>query len=199
MRIVAGKYKGRFIKAVSGENTRPTTDRVREAWGSTIISLLSEGFTGARVLDAFAGSGALGLEALSRGAEHVVFCERDHAAQKTIGGNIAKLDGAIDKTTVLAMDAFLIRAIKDLKEYGPYRLILLDPPYSVSVADVKLLLERLIAQGSLAPGALVTYEHRKDKKNSPEGQSFVESSPAGLTMVSCKVYGSTQIDYLRYQ
>ncbi|MDR1083182.1 MAG: RsmD family RNA methyltransferase [Coriobacteriales bacterium] len=91
MRIIAGRYKGQTIKALAGETTRPTTNRVKEAWASTITSLSADGFAQARVLDAFAGSGALGLEALSRGASHVTFCERNRRALEVLKANRARI------------------------------------------------------------------------------------------------------------
>ncbi|MVN40039.1 RsmD family RNA methyltransferase, partial [Gordonibacter urolithinfaciens] len=90
MRIIAGEFKGRTIKAPKGDGTRPTTDRVRESLMSAVNSACG-GFEGATVLDAFAGSGALGLEALSRGAACAHFFERDGAAQRVLCGNVRAL------------------------------------------------------------------------------------------------------------
>ena len=90
MRIIAGEYRGRVLKAPKGEGTRPTTDRVREAMMS-VVNSARDGFDDAVVLDAFAGSGALGLEALSRGARCVQFCERAGEALKALNANVAAL------------------------------------------------------------------------------------------------------------
>ncbi|MGL4541172.1 MAG: RsmD family RNA methyltransferase, partial [Polymorphobacter sp.] len=90
MRIIAGKWRGRALASPPGEATRPTADRVREALFSMLTSRLGS-YEGLRVLDGFAGTGALGLEALSRGAAHATFVERDAAAVKALRGNIEKL------------------------------------------------------------------------------------------------------------
>src|SRR5256885_6591857 len=100
MRIIAGKWRGRIIDAPKGDVTRPTTDRVREAW----MSALQTEIPGARVLDLFSGSGALGLETLSRGAEHVTFVEKGAPALRALRDNIEKL-GAQDSVEVVRTDA----------------------------------------------------------------------------------------------
>ena len=100
MRIVAGEWRGRQIKAPSGQGVRPTADRVREAW----MSAMGPSISGARVLDLFAGSGALGLEALSRGAEEVVFVERARGALSTLRSNIEQLQAGARCTVVQRPD-----------------------------------------------------------------------------------------------
>ncbi|HEY8375642.1 MAG TPA: 16S rRNA (guanine(966)-N(2))-methyltransferase RsmD, partial [Nannocystis sp.] len=100
MRIIAGRWRGRRIEAPPGRDTRPTTDRVREAW----MSALQPELPGARVLDLFAGSGALGLEALSRGAEHATFVERSGRALRALRANLERL-GAMDQATIVRGDA----------------------------------------------------------------------------------------------
>ena len=90
MRIIAGEFRGRPLKSLKGDATRPTTDRVREALMSSLVSARGT-LEGARVLDAFAGSGALGLETLSRGAAHVMFCEQGKEAARVVEGNISSL------------------------------------------------------------------------------------------------------------
>lgn len=121
MRIIAGKWKSRRIAPVPGRGVRPTTDRVREAW----MSILAARIAGARVLDLFAGSGALGLEALSRGAAHVTFVERSHRAARVLQRNIHAL-GAGPDTTVIRGDA-----MTHLRTLEPFAvdLALADPPY----------------------------------------------------------------------
>ncbi|MCL2339984.1 MAG: RsmD family RNA methyltransferase [Actinomycetia bacterium] len=91
MRVIAGIYKGQQLRALPGRATRPTTDRVREAWASSLMALRGAGFAGASVLDAFAGSGALGLEALSRGATRVLFADKNPGAVQVIRQNLTKL------------------------------------------------------------------------------------------------------------
>ena len=121
MRIIAGKWKSRRIAPVPGRGVRPTTDRVREAW----MSILAGRIEGASALDLFAGSGALGLEALSRGAAHVTFVERSHRAVRVLERNIRAL-GAGPGATVIRGDAMAhLRALEPFA----YDLALADPPY----------------------------------------------------------------------
>jgi 16S rRNA (guanine966-N2)-methyltransferase len=121
MRIIAGEWGGRRIQAPRGREVRPTTDRVREAW----ISALQLRVPGARVLDLFAGSGALGLECLSRGATQVVFVERARESLDALRRNIEAL-GAGDRCTVVQADA--VRWIEALSAHA-FDLALADPPY----------------------------------------------------------------------
>ncbi len=121
MRIIAGRWRGHPIQAPPGRRTRPTTDRVREAWMSILQPLLPD----ARFLDLFAGSGGLGLEALSRGARHATFVERGGPALRTLRANIAKL-GAEAETTVVRTDAL---AFVESLERGAFDIAVADPPY----------------------------------------------------------------------
>ncbi|MDQ3556206.1 MAG: 16S rRNA (guanine(966)-N(2))-methyltransferase RsmD, partial [Gemmatimonadota bacterium] len=120
MRIVAGRWGGRRIGAPPGRATRPTTDRVREAWMSAVAGDLP----GARVADLFAGSGALGLEALSRGAAHAVFVERAAPALRTLHANVATLEAG-DRATVVRGD--VLRFLDDVDP--EWDLAFADPPY----------------------------------------------------------------------
>jgi 16S rRNA (guanine966-N2)-methyltransferase len=137
MRIIAGRWKGHAIKTLKGPKVRPTTDRVREAW----MAALGESLEAARVVDLFAGSGALGLESLSRGAAEVVFVERARSAVATIRANISRL-GAEEWCRVVQADAFAF-----LRREGsePFDLALADPPYGQGLAQK--LLELLIQRG----------------------------------------------------
>lgn len=121
MRIVAGTARGRRIEAPAGRETRPTTDRVREAVFNALGSMAA--VDGATVIDLFAGSGALGLEALSRGAGHVTFVESDRRANQVISRNVAAL-GFGDQARVVAADAFSF-----LRSAAEVDLVLCDPPY----------------------------------------------------------------------
>ncbi len=140
MRIIAGKWRSRIIEAPPGRDTRPTTDRVREAW----MSMLQPDLPESRVLDLFSGSGALGLEALSRGAEEVTFVEQAPRALKALQANIDKL-GAADQCTVVKADA--LRFIENLEPLA-YDLALADPPYGQGLADAlaRKFLQRPFAQ-----------------------------------------------------
>ena len=122
MRIIAGDWRGRPLAAPQGAATRPTADRVRETLFSMLVSRLGS-FDDLRVADLFAGSGALGFEALSRGAACCTFVERDAEAIAAIRANAAKL-GAGDRTTILATDALC------LPRTGPFDLAFADPPYA---------------------------------------------------------------------
>lgn len=121
MRVVAGSLRGRSIVAPEGRDTRPTTDRVREAMFNALTS--SGSIEGAEVLDLFAGSGALGIEALSRGAAHCTFIEKDRAALLAIRRNVETL-GIGDRVTVVAGEV-----LTRLGQLGPVDLVLADPPY----------------------------------------------------------------------
>jgi 16S rRNA (guanine966-N2)-methyltransferase len=157
MRIISGQWRGRALVAPPGEETRPTADRVREALFSMLTSRLGS-FEGLRVLDGFAGTGALGLEALSRGAAHATFIERDAAAVKALRQNI----------TAMKANADVIAA--PIESLGPARapsdLILLDPPYATGLGATALI--RLAEQGWIAPHALISVETgRKEALESP--------------------------------
>ncbi|HEX5574445.1 MAG TPA: 16S rRNA (guanine(966)-N(2))-methyltransferase RsmD [Gemmatimonadales bacterium] len=149
MRIVAGEYGGRRLVIPKDERVRPTADRVREAW----MSILGEALPDARVLDLFAGSGALGLEALSRGAAHVTFVELHPPSLRALDQNIAAL-GVGDSVTVHRGDA--MRYAEAAGE-AAFDVILADPPYTIDFA------ERLVALFRRHPfGRILSVEHRSD-------------------------------------
>lgn len=148
MRIVAGEWGGRRIEAPHGRDTRPTTDRTREAW----MSVVAPDLPGARVLDLFAGSGALGLEALSRGAEHATFVESGAPAIRVLQANLRAL-GAEERSTLVRSDA--VRYLAGLPE-GAFDLAFADPPYGkgLAAAVVERFLEVPFAR-------LLSVEHRR--------------------------------------
>lgn len=139
MRIIAGRWRGHTIQAPPGGGTRPTTDRVREAW----MSMLQPALADARVLDLFAGSGALGLETLSRGARHATFVERSGRVLKVLEANIRTLD-VEEATRVVRADA--LRFAEGV-EPGAYDIVLADPPYGSGEATAlaQLFLRRPFA------------------------------------------------------
>ena len=149
MRIVAGEWGGRRIQAPPGRGTRPTTDRVREAWMSTVAPVLA----GARVLDLFAGSGALGLEALSRGAVTATFVEQDAKAIAALKANVEAL-GAADAVRVVKGDA--LKYARGLG-VGSFDLAFAAPPYARGLARA---LAELFAETPFA--GLLCIEHGKD-------------------------------------
>ena len=150
MRVIAGELGGRRIKAPRGRATRPTSDRVREA-----LFMSLEPLAGVRVVDLFAGSGALGIEALSRGAEHVDFVEWDRAARAALAENLSAL-GLADRARVwpLRVPAGLDRVGAALAAAG---LVLADPPYGGAPARETLI--ALGRPGALAAGTRVVVEH----------------------------------------
>ena len=149
MRIVAGEWGGRRIEAPHGRDTRPTTDRTREAWMSVVASELP----GARVLDLFAGSGALGLEALSRGAEHATFVENGPPALRALQANLRAL-GAVQRATLVRTDA--VRYLRGLAA-GEFDLAFADPPYAKGLAAA--VVQRFL---ELPFAALLCVEHHRD-------------------------------------
>jgi 16S rRNA (guanine966-N2)-methyltransferase len=169
MRVVAGELRGRKILAPEGNTTRPTTDMAREAIFNALTSL--NAIVDARVLDLFAGSGALGIEALSRGAKHCTFIERDRDALKTLQDNIKKL-GLDDRATVIRGDASIAAA-----KVADIDLVMVDPPYEY--LDWQGLLTNITAP-------LVVAESNREI-NGIQGWESVRS----------KRYGRTHVTYLR--
>ncbi len=195
MRIIAGHYKGRRLGAPKGKTTRPTTDRVRESLMSALASARG-GFRGAVVLDAFAGSGALGLEALSRGAAQVRFCERDGAALSVLRRNIDALglrgaDGG--PRSPVAVSAADVLAKPPVWARPPFDLVFLDPPYATPALQVLGLVRTLAEGGALAQDAIITYEH--DAAGNDEAN--LAARECQLALASRRKYGDTVIDFLR--
>jgi len=154
MRIIAGQWRGRPIAAPKGDATRPTADRTREALFSMLASRIGS-FEGLAVADLFAGSGALGLEALSRGAASCLFVEQDRAALDTLRANIAKLDarGAqVRAQSVLGLGPAV----------APLDLLLLDPPYGTGAGSVAL--DKLARLGWTGPASWISIETARDEK-----------------------------------
>lgn len=188
MRIIAGEHRGRPLKAPKGQGTRPTTDRVRESLMSALSSARG-GLEGAVVLDAFAGSGALALEVMSRGGAFACLTERDGAALKVIEGNVAALRYGRDRVRVQKLDV-LKGAVPRAKT--PYDLVLLDPPYALAPAEVFALVSRLKDAGCLDAEAIISYEHGAEAND--EVARLVESE--GLSLASRRSYGDTVIDII---
>ena len=188
MRIVAGTFRGRTIAAPEGEGTRPTTDRVREALFSSLYSLRG-GFEGAVVLDAFAGSGALGIEALSRGAVRAVLCERDAKAASVTRANVKAcgLDGS--RAQVVQRD---VLKAPPSAQATPFDLVFLDPPYAYGPDDVLSMVNALRDSGALAVDAIIVYEHGV-KAIADVAQA---ADAAGFEVVASKKYGKTGVTTL---
>lgn len=165
-RIVAGRAKGRRL-AVPARGTRPTSDRAREALFSTLAGLID--LDGARVLDLFAGTGAVGLEALSRGAAHATMVESDRAVAAVLQRNIDAV-GLTGATLVRgSVESFLVG-----RPDAPFNLVFADPPYAFGDAEMAALLADLAEPGWLAPGAMVVVE-RAARGSEPSWPDVMES------------------------
>ena len=183
MRIIAGRWKGRALVAPPGLATRPTSDRARQAifdqlwhapWaGRTVVE-------NAMVLDGFAGTGAMGLEALSRGAARVFFIEQDRAALATLRANIAGCKVG-DACRVIAGDV-----TAPPNAAAPCTLVFLDPPYGKGL--VPRALAALQAKGWIAPGALIIAETGRDEEN---------AMPPGFEVLSTRDHGAARLSALR--
>jgi 16S rRNA (guanine(966)-N(2))-methyltransferase RsmD len=153
MRVIAGSLKGRRLKAPTWDGLRPTSDQLRE----TLFNVLAPRIAGARVLDGYAGTGAIGIEALSRGASAVTFIERDRRAQALIAGNLAHCGVANGYAIIRASVA---RALDDLCAHAAaFDVIVVDPPYGDADTDVASVLAP--AGELLAPEGVVVLEHAR--------------------------------------
>jgi 16S rRNA (guanine966-N2)-methyltransferase len=162
MRIIAGTYRSRRLEAPPGLSTRPTSDRLRETLFNVLAPRINEAGGGTAFLDLYAGSGAVGLEALSRGVRHVTFVERSPAALKVLRRNLQQLgiESGFD-VRAESVAAFLRSATRTSPRPERYEVLFMDPPYDAEAeyaATLGLLGE---AHGILAPGALVIAEHRR--------------------------------------
>ncbi|MCE8512386.1 16S rRNA (guanine(966)-N(2))-methyltransferase RsmD [Ruegeria pomeroyi] len=180
MRIIAGAFRGRALASVgkgdAGAHLRPTTDRVRESLFSVLTHL--NVIEGAQVLDLFAGTGALGLEALSRGAAHVTFVDDGRVAQGLITKNIS-LTGSGDSTTLIRRDATRLGP----NPGAPCGLIFLDPPYGKGIGARALA--AALAGGWVADDALIVWE-----------ESAPMPAPQGFTLHDTRKYGDTHISLM---
>ena len=182
MRIIAGRFKGRSLQSPSGLATRPTSDRLRE----TLFNVLSHGYddpiTGARVLDLFAGTGALGLEALSRGAAFVQFVEEAAEARGLIKANVEAF-GVAGITKVYRRDATYMGPVSPVE---PFSLVFCDPPYGKGLAA--LALASALKGGWLTPDALIIVEERADQN---------DILPARFEVIEERHYGETKLVFAR--
>lgn len=184
MRIVGGIHKGRAIAAPAGRDTRPTGDRTREAVFNVLAHAeWSPGLEGRRVLDLFAGSGALGLEAMSRGAGFALFVETDAAARGTIRDNIEAL-GLFGTTRIHRRDATDLGQ-KPAGLGDPFDLVFLDPPYNKGLGERAL--SRLGEGGWITPDALIVFECAADE---------TPVTP-GFTTLDERTYGAAKVLFLR--
>jgi 16S rRNA (guanine966-N2)-methyltransferase len=186
LRIVSGEFRGKTLVAPPGAATRPTSDRARQA----IFNILehapwSTGVREARVIDLFAGSGALGFEALSRGAAFCLFVETDEAARGAIRQNVDAMH-LFGRTRVHRRDATDL-GVRPGADGPAFDLAFLDPPYAKGLGERALA--RLAAGGWLAPGAVVVFER---------GAGEADVAVDGYEALDARDYGAARIDFLRY-
>ena len=177
MRIIAGQWRGRPIAAPEGDATRPTADRTREALFSMLASRLG-GFEGLAVADLFAGSGALGLEALSRGAASCLFVEQDRGALEALRANVATL-GAVG-TDIRAQSVLTLGPAR-----GALDLVMMDPPYGTGAGGVAL--DKLARLGWIGPATWISLETARAE----------EVTAAGFAVDATRVHGKARLTLLR--
>lgn len=185
MRIVSGAHRGRTLKTPPGDATRPTSDRARQA----VFNILEHApwageLNGARVIDLFAGSGALGFEAISRGAGFCLFVETDEAARGAIRENIDAL-GLFGATRIHRRDATDL-GLKPASAGEPFDLAFLDPPYRKGFCEKAL--ESLAAGGWLKPGAVLMVERASDE---------IDLALPGFAVLDARDYGAARVQFLR--
>ena len=184
MRIIGGEHRGAAIRTPKGRDTRPTTDRVREALFNVLTHAdFAPPLSGARVLDLFAGSGALGLEALSRGAAFALFVDTDAKARAAIRDNLVRL-GLQGRAKIWRRDATRMGRCAPMP---PFDLALLDPPYDQGLAERALT--SLREGGWLKPGALAVVEESARSAFTP---------PAPFAPLDVRTYGDTALHFLRH-
>jgi 16S rRNA (guanine966-N2)-methyltransferase len=187
-RVIAGEAGGRRLAVPAGRDTRPTSDRAREGLFATIASMAGS-LDGARVLDLYAGSGAVGLEALSRGAGHVLLVESGARAGRVIRANIEAIGLPGAEVVTDRVERVLARGPDPSKGQRPYDVVFADPPYAVPDEQVSGVLEALAGLGWLAPEALVIVERAT--------RSGPVSWPAGFTADRARRYGEATFWYGR--
>jgi 16S rRNA (guanine966-N2)-methyltransferase len=163
MRVIAGTCKGRRLRSPTWEGVRPTSDRLRE----TLFNILAPRVAGARVLDGYAGTGAIGIEALSRGAAHVTFVDRDARAERLIADNLAHC-GIADRYVIIR--ASVERAIDALRAQARFDLVLLDPPYGADADGVLVAASEIVA-----PGGLLVLEHARRRSAALRAGSLIRT------------------------
>ncbi|MDD3921848.1 MAG: 16S rRNA (guanine(966)-N(2))-methyltransferase RsmD [Eubacteriales bacterium] len=182
MRIIAGSARGRTIQAPKGQDTRPTQDYVRES----LFNILQRDIPDATVLDLFAGSGALALEALSRGAAYAVLADQAAKAVACIRANVALLK--MDAQTLVLQSKWQDTLQRLSQELRTFSIVFLDPPYKMAETDAICIQLRQL--GLLEQGALIVIEHRTGSENPPD---------ARFTLRNERRYGDTTIHIYVYQ
>ncbi|WEV54918.1 16S rRNA (guanine(966)-N(2))-methyltransferase RsmD [Leuconostocaceae bacterium ESL0723] len=182
MRVIAGRFGGTRLQAVKGRQTRPTTDKIKEAMFSILMPYLN----GGQVLDLYAGTGGLGIEAVSRGMDHATLVDRQRAAVAVIEQNVAKTHHEAD-FTILALPAK--RALAELQSQGQaFDLVLFDPPYAQAKIDQDLA--DLVARGLLNDGAVIMVE--------TDQEAILPASSEKFKQLQQKHYGITVLTVYQY-
>lgn len=181
MRVVGGEFRGRPLATPRDQSIRPTTDRAREAVFNVLIHRFGEKLEGARVLDLFAGTGALGLEALSRGASYAVFIEESAEGRGLIRSNVEAF-GLTGRTKIFRRDA---TKLGEAGTMAPFGLLFADPPYGKGLGELALRSAR--AGGWLAPGALCVVE---------EAAAAPFQLDDGFSVIDERNYGETVIRFI---
>ena len=189
MRVVGGTFRGKPLEAPRGRDTRPTTDRIRESIASMILSAQGLDLSECDVLDAFAGSGAMGIELLSRGARSCVFCERDRRAANVVRANCASVGLSRGAYRVICADSLRLASSATLAQ-EQFSIVFLDPPYAMDAEVVSRLLCEMREHGRLAGGCLIVYERASDRP-----QIVMPT----MRMLRSKTHGITSIDLLRME
>lgn len=182
MRIIAGRFKGHALKTPKSYRVRPTSDRLRETLFNILAHSYGDAVSGARVLDLFAGTGALGLEALSRGAAFVQFVEEGVEARGLLRGNVEAL-GVAGQSKIFRRDATRLGPVHPNE---PFSLVFADPPYGKGLAEKALASAR--EGGWLRPDALIVVEEAGDS---------VFGIPDGLTEIETRSYGEAKLVFLQ--
>ncbi len=181
MRIIAGKFRSKLLASPKTSDIRPTSDRVRQAIFNILSSRLGNDFSGINVLDLFAGTGAFGIEAISRGADEVVFVDNGIEARGILRKNIEDF-GIAGQVKLLKCDA---TSLMKIEKFNPFNLVFIDPPYGKEMGEKAL--KSALDNGWIAIGAIIVLEEnaRADIK-----------IPQGLELLDKRKYGSTQVLFL---
>jgi 16S rRNA (guanine966-N2)-methyltransferase len=179
VRVIAGSLKGRRLKAPTWDGIRPTSDKLRE----TLFNILAPRIAGARLLDGYAGTGAVGIEALSRGAAHATFVERDRRAQALIADNLAHCGVPPDAYAIIR--ASVARALDDLHA-ASFDIMIFDPPYDEDVADVLAA-----AAPRLAAGGVLVLEHARRRPAPERAGALTRTREVASGDSALTFYGST--------
>jgi len=181
MRIIAGKYKGRVLNSPIGNDVRPTLDRIKQP----LFSIIQSSILHANVLDLFCGSGALGLEALSRGANTVIFVDKSKESTKITESNLVMIN---EKQAVLCKD--YVSALIDFKAKNiKFDIIFLDPPYALNLGQPAI--EKIAEYKLLNESGIIVYEHLFDK-------NFSLKLPVGYEIYDSRKYGIVGIYFIRH-